>query len=509
MNQEPSKPTSSWRRRILRGAPFVLVCIITLVAIFYAEEDLRGKWAWEKYKREIESTGERLDIASVIPPPVPDDQNFAMTPLLRPIMEFVRGSNGVRWLDTNALAHVQAIQYDSQPKGRTNKFSLGGTLDKGTFIDLESCRAFYSGNTNYPQPVTPGTAAADILVALGKFDADFKQLHEAARTRPQSRFPIEYTYEHPFAILLPHLATVKKLCSVLGLSAVAKLDAGNIDGAFSDLKLGMRLSDSIRDEPLLIDDLVRIGTLMLNLQTLREGLARHSWSDDQLQQIENYLGSLNLLAEGKNAMRGERNYSIQTLDDYRRAGWKARPDELFESGGSSPLISFLPAGWYHQNMRTLAWLQQSFTLAAVNPEQHRVYPETIEKADQYLKQESTTPYNFFSKLLFPGATACTKKNARAQAFTDSARAACALERYRIANGRLPDSLAALTPQFIGKMPNDVIDGQPLRYHTLAAGGYVVYSIGWNQKDDGGVPGLKEYSTSVNIAKGDWVWQMPK
>src|SRR5664280_72533 len=116
MNQEPSKPTSSWRRRILRGAPFVLVCIITLVAVFYAEEDLRGKWAWEKAKKEIESTGERLDIASVIPPPVPDDQNFAMTPLLRPIMEFVRGSNGLRRLDTNALAHVQAIQYDSQPK---------------------------------------------------------------------------------------------------------------------------------------------------------------------------------------------------------------------------------------------------------------------------------------------------------------------------------------------------------------------------------------------------------
>ena len=508
MNQEPSKPTSSWRRRILRGAPFVLVCIITLVAVFYAEEDLRGKWAWEKAKKEIESTGERLDIASVIPPPVPDDQNFAMTPLLRPIMEFVRGSNGLRRLDTNALAHVQAIVYDLQLRGRNQDISVGGNLDKGTFLDLEQARAFYSGNTNYPQPATPGTAAADILVALGKFDADFEQLQEAARTRPLSRFPIEYTYEHPFGILLPHLATVKKLCSVLGLRAVARLDAGNIDGAFSDLKLGLRLSDSIRDEPLLIDDLVRIASLMIDLQTLREGLARHSWSDDQLRQIENYLGSIDLLAEGKKAMRGDRDFCIQTLDYYRRAGWKARPDELFESGGSSPLISFLPAGWYYQNMRTLAWLHQRFTLA-VDPEQHRVHPETTESGDQYLKQMSVTPYNFFSKILLPASSGFTRKNSHAQSFADSARVACALERYRIANGRLPDTLAPLAPKFIDRIPTDVIDGQPWRYHTLAAGGYVVYSIGWNQKDDGGVPGLREYSTSVDIAQGDWVWQMPK
>jgi len=36
---------------------------------------LGGKRAWEKFKGEQEAKGERLDFASFVPPPVPDDQN--------------------------------------------------------------------------------------------------------------------------------------------------------------------------------------------------------------------------------------------------------------------------------------------------------------------------------------------------------------------------------------------------------------------------------------------------
>ena len=77
--------------------------------------------------------------------------------------------------------------------------------------DLEACRNFYRGNTNYPQPATSGTAAADILVALGKFDAELKELREAADARPDSRFPIEYDYEPSWAILLPHLGHLRSI----------------------------------------------------------------------------------------------------------------------------------------------------------------------------------------------------------------------------------------------------------------------------------------------------------
>ena len=61
---------------------FRLACFVTLIALIYAEEDWRGWHAWQKFKQEWEAKGEQFDLASVIPPPVPDDQNFALTPIV-------------------------------------------------------------------------------------------------------------------------------------------------------------------------------------------------------------------------------------------------------------------------------------------------------------------------------------------------------------------------------------------------------------------------------------------
>src|SRR5208283_5159056 len=59
-------------RQILVG----VAIFATLIAIFYTEEDWRGKRAWENCKRELEAKGAVLDWDKFIPPPVPDEQNF-------------------------------------------------------------------------------------------------------------------------------------------------------------------------------------------------------------------------------------------------------------------------------------------------------------------------------------------------------------------------------------------------------------------------------------------------
>ena len=66
----------------------------------------------------------------------------------------------------------------------------------------------------------------------------------------------------------------------------------------------------------------------------------------------------------------------------------------------------------------------------------------------------------------------------------TARVALAVERFRLANGKLPDKLDELSPMFLKKIPADPFDGKPLHYKKLDKG-YVVYSIGEDGKDDGG------------------------
>ena len=86
-----------------------------------------------------------------------------------------------------------------------------------------------------------------------------------------------------------------------------------------------------------------------------------------------------------------------------------------------------------------------------------------------------------------------------------ARVAIALERYHLTHGEYPESLDALAPQFLKQIPHDIIDGQPLQYRRSSDGQFVLYSVGWNETDDGGVVGLNE-DGRADIRKGDWVWR---
>lgn len=394
--------------------------------------------------------------------------------------------------------------------------------DANQFADFEACAKFYRGNTNYPQASPGSTPAQVVRVALAGFDADYEELRTAAAARPLCRFPIDYATdqgaENPFAILLPHLAKLKGISYTLGLRATASLELGQPAAAFADWELAFRLSESIREEPLLIDHLVRIAMLAHSLQVVREALVRQAWTDGQWAALQQRLSTVDLLSEYRQAMRGERACVVQTFDWARRQGWKFDPTFLFsfQENSSLPdsvhLLRLMPGGWYYRNMVTIAKLHQDYSLAVVNPEARRLAPEISRAGEVAIQALPTSPYTILAKQLFSADIAnATVKSARMQTHVDAARVACGLERHRLANGQLPDSLDALAPRFLERAPADLIDGQPLRYHRQPEGGYVLYSIGWNQKDDGGQTAWKssKKGASVNALEGEWVWSLPR
>jgi len=89
--------------------------------------------------------------------------------------------------------------------------------------------------------------------------------------------------------------------------------------------------------------------------------------------------------------------------------------------------------------------------------------------------------------------------ARAETYRRLARLACRLEEYRIAHGQYPDKLDDL-PDLPTHLNQEVLSEQPLRYQHKGDG-YLLYSIGWDQKDNGGVQG-------VDPSVGDWPWPSP-
>ena len=88
---------------------------------------------------------------------------------------------------------------------------------------------------------------------------------------------------------------------------------------------------------------------------------------------------------------------------------------------------------------------------------------------------------------------------------DQASSACALERYRLANGKLPEEPGSLLPQYLPALPLDPCNGQPLKYHPGVPGKFTLYGIGWNEIDDGGVVSMKQDGSDLELDQGDWVW----
>jgi hypothetical protein len=178
----------------------------------------------------------------------------------------------------------------------------------------------------------------------------------------------------------------------------------------------------------------------------------------------------------------------------------------------------IPRGWIYQNMVNIAVLHQKpwsgFDLAnnTISP---RKSDDALRDINDFLAHKS--PYRFLAAIGIPNYVKAQQTTVFNQTLVNEAQIVCALERYRLSHGEYPETLDALVPQFIGKLPHDIIGGQPsqgsgsasqpLHYRRTGDGRFLLYSVGWNEMDDGGQVALKE-DGSVDREKGDWVWQYP-
>jgi hypothetical protein len=148
---------------------------------------------------------------------------------------------------------------------------------------------------------------------------------------------------------------------------------------------------------------------------------------------------------------------------------------------------------------TIAELDQKAT-ESWDPVQGIVLPRKLNdlQREQEAIEHHYGPYTFYVAMALPNFARASQTLAHDQTSVNEAQIACALERCRLAYGGYPPTLEALVSQFIEKMPQDIIGGQPLIYRRTGDGKFLLYSVGWNETDDGGV-------ASDKMDQGDWVW----
>jgi len=269
---------------------------------------------------------------------------------------------------------------------------------------------------------------------------------------------------------------------------------------------------------------VRIAMVNIGWQPVWEGLAEHKWSDAELVELERELAGLDFLADYEFAMRGERACGIAAVEHLRHTrNFRALSGGFSEgaadqSAADNPLeqisgavFHLIPSAVFYHNEMAIARMHQQWLLPAVNVSQRTVSPEMVRQAvaaNEEMKKH-WSPNNVIAGMLLPAMEGCATKFSYAQNSVDLARVAIALERHRLAHHEYPESLAVLAPQFLEKIPHDVMNGQPLHYRRTDDGRFLLYSVGWNETDDGGTVALNQSSKrTVDIRKGDWVWRYP-
>ncbi len=443
----------SFQKRLVLCLVFAGLMLAVPVVLWWL--DAAGKAAVAAAQERVRAAGLPLTIDEIRPPRVPDEDNAALViekigPLLNALPE-IDHKKFSDWLNDFKQAHSDGYGYGD------------------TWYQLDA------------------TAIHDLATVLETQPAQevMDLIHEAITKKGyNARYPYGVEPTPP----VPNLESMVQATRLLLWHSRLAASRGRTDEACADVWFMMVLAEFLADEPMVISQLTRDGFLRLALGELELLAADGALSPAWNLKFADRLATLNVTAG-----------LVRSMDEERvRGAW------FFSriSSGETPLHDFLGGGDPHSLEDWIGWIKlQRYHLPGVINLESADQTDLLRKARGILVQPSlgyqamdkkmqalwenipdrqlliksyTLDPSFFMRALW---------RPRANIFV--ARVGLALERYRMAKGEYPATLAELAPEFLREVPLDIFTGKPLLYRT-EPGGATIYSVGPNLKDDGGV-----------------------
>ncbi len=363
------------------------------------------------------------------------------------------------------------------------------------------------------------TDAADYLAWSDQFQPDFDAMREALK-RPCA--VLTGDYRDPAKVPHPNYMTVRVVAQALTQRAQCQLLLGRPDPALRELTLLHDLCRLLGAQPgsrstTLVSAMIKVAVTGIYTSVIADGTRLHAWTAPQLLKLEDQLREIDLLPSFVNALGFERAAWCRVFETAN----PVQCEELFAQSIYPPtpastnlwqqlhdpvylLMNFAPRGWVYQNMLKLAVAKQK-TLDCFDPGNRPISPSKIIAAGAEIQSafHNPSPQTLLASRAVTDTTMASMSLAFNQTRVREALIACAIERYWLQRGYHPDSLNALVPQFIKKIPSDVIDGGTFKYCGTWAQ-FTLYSFGWKQKDNGAAARFKN-DGSLDIAASDWVW----
>jgi len=329
----------------------------------------------------------------------------------------------------------------------------------------------------------------EIKALIAQYIADNNEalelLHAGAAIE-HSRYPINLNAG--FETMLPPLSEIRKGVFLLKLDAILHVENGNGESAVRSAKSCFGIARSLAKEPVTVSQLVRSACQNLAATTIEYCINRIKFTDEQLVELIESVQNAERISDMSCAFVGERCNGIS----FFKAPGSVDPG-LIDGIPFRPILELYKAvGMADADAIIYLDLMDGYIKSAQLPLHKRLEAATVVDA----KLQSTSQVHLLLHIIMPALSRITNIDIRNIAQLQTARIGLAIERYRLAAGKLPDTLTDLVPDYLDSAPKDPFDGNELRYKRLEVG-FVVYSIGEDLSDDGGKERERQTKESPN------------
>lgn len=268
---------------------------------------------------------------------------------------------------------------------------------------------------------------------------------------------------------------------LLNIDAIWHAENGQSQSAVNSLISGFSLARSLVKEPLYIPQLVRMAYHGLIISSLERCINRTTFTDGQLDDLDRHLIEAEDNSNLARAYVGERCYFLDVL----KKPESLKPAVTVDGKQISPMNTTFSELYKAVGLADMgAMIYLDFIDGYIEITKFPVHQRKKASDALEVRLASLSHIHVFLHMLMPSLSRTATIELRSIAGLRAARAGLAVERYRLAAGKLPDSLRELVPAYLESIPKDPFDGNDMRYRRLETG-FVVYSICEDLSDDGG------------------------
>jgi len=509
----PSKQAARGNRRVR-----LFVCLLMGLSLALVTERLRGQWTLKSWKSRMAAKGELFEAPRLWPPASAANAAF---------------SNGLAQATGDLRGRL--ADYAGQLSGIIGE--QPGTYRRGS-QEPRPPRLRNDGGTNTWQKL-------DDLIQQSQ--PSLQSLCELMM-HPPATMGRDIASDLEEAGSFPNFVGVRVGAQTLQAAVINDLHNGDRDRAVQDLTTLLAFARLHEQDPSLVGYMIRMAIIGLSIDVCWDALQADGWTELQLAALQQAGPDpgrmLTQMARTIESERACRLYQWQWFRSHSYQAWLDRHRELYQSFG---MVNQVPAAapplqqWVFHPLWRFAWADQE-ELGYLRQTQWDI--DCLREAAQHrswlrLKDQITThqkdyrapvaAWRYYGSLPlvdrlsvvivpnkvpepaypYPDFTRAWFTSMKNLTLHQMAISAVALKRYGLRHGHPPATLADLVPEFLGSLPADLMDGEPLRYQLKPDGTFLLYSVGEDLEDNGGD------LTSDSIGTGwqeispwngrDWVW----